>query len=429
MSLGNNSVNPPAAVPGELFAVKGAHSADPLAFIKGNLREPTPQVAPSQEIKPEPVAIPIPKVEVAPAPEVVVEGVEDFSPVEPEAKQEPLTPEEEFPELAADTMPDADRNWGILKSALKEKKAALKEVSEQKAQLEAELQDYKVGKKMPDHLQAKEEEISQLRRYQKIVDLKASPEYQEAHVKPLKEVRSKVDHLLTTEYGFPKEELAELRSMDFKSQNAWLERELDAVGALQIRDLLDKEKQIVGGMQQAEKEPEQEFERLMQEGARAREVRQAQQKSAIKETFRDGWARSLLKIRQEGKFPELTPKESDSQYNKNIVDPIVRNAATEGGKFVAMLVEDGLTKLRPEVAEFISNMCLHAHSSILNATTRERAMAYADELKKNTTRINNVIRPPIGGSTGASVGEPQAREAMTADKLGGAILDKIGVRR
>lgn len=434
MSLENNSQSssPVASEPvnsTQMFRQSGTKAENPLAFIQNNLRKPVPD---SQVLTP-----PTPEAtkEEPKAPATQTAPEQDFSIPLPELEQatpqEPQVEPEEFPdqpEVEGEVVP-LQANYKKLKSAYKIKKEEFKRTAELLAQREAELAEYQTGKKLPETVQSLEEEVNTLRRFQKIVDLKSSPEYQEKHVKPLTNVRNKLEEIFT-EYQLPKETLKEVRKFaTLADQNEFISDHFDNVGALQVRQLLDAEKEVLTKMQAAEAEPGAELDRLIAEGRQAREVRRRQEKESVRAELRDGWNRSLSKIKEEGVFLELIPRVNDSKYNETIVRPIIKSASAEASKFVEMLFEDGLQKLRPEAAEFIANMTLYGHSSGVNATTRQRALEHAKSLEENTTRRNAIARPFIGNSTGAQAAPSQPREMMTPDKLGGAILNSIASKK
>lgn len=429
------------SVDGPLFKKSAVEAGSLKDFITANLRTPpaaaTPETTPVIT-KPEPAApvaeAPAPAAPVAAAAtKETVETAGEFVPEVPEsstsveASGQELSVEEEFPDLDPKT-PTVEVNFKKLRSNYKAEKEAHKKAQEALAAREAELEEYRTGKKLPDTVHAQEEELTQLRSYKKIVDLKATPEYQEKYVSPLKEVGTTLKTIFT-DYDIPEEVLDEARSLTNEAQlNRFVSDHFDSTGALEVKALLKKEKEITRSMQEAEKEPQSALDKLLQESNRAREARRAQEKQAIKSTFSDTWAKSIQKIREEGQFSELIHKPGNTEYNTKVVDPIIRGAATEAGKLLAMLVEDGLTKLRPEVGEYLSRMSLLGHSSAINAVTRERAMSAVRELEKNTERVNSIARPAIGMSTGATATPPAARERLTPETAAKKIAESLGKR-
>lgn len=416
---------------GNLFSVKGAQSADPLAFIRNNLKSPPPSVANNAPQPPTPEPSPV-AAEPAPEPELKSGQPSGEGERTPEPQFDlPIEDDESAETAPADSEVDdpAQLNFKNLRTKFKAEKIEHQKTKELLESVTKELEEYREGKKVPETLQTQEEELTRLRRYEKIVNIKTSPEYQEKYVKPLTETATKLKEVFA-EYELPEETLSQLRGMKtLAQQNEFISEHFDNVGALQVRNLLDAEKEVVGRMQAAEAEPDAELERLIAEGNRAREVRRKAERESIQAELTSGWQRSLDKIKKDGIFVELIHKANDSAYNQNVVNPILKGASQEASKLIAMLFEDGLSKLRPEVAEYIANMSLLGHSSAINATSRQRAVEYAKTLEKNQERVNLIQRPRIGGSTGV-VGAPEKpRETLTPDKVGGAILGKLGLSK
>lgn len=421
---GNGAVSTPVNM-NSMFKVPGTEVSKPTDFIRANVGggviRPPAEVPPVQAEAPatDPVAAPE-------APAAAPGGGEpDFAlpvetPAEPQAEQQVAgEEEEEIPENPAEV------NFKKLRATYKETKDNLKKLQGDLQAATEELEEFRTGKKLPPVLEDKEKEIASLRQYQKIVDLKTSPEYQEKYVAPLTTTSNKLEELFA-EYNIPKQALDKVRTLkSVREQNEFLSDHFDQTGAIEVKGLLEKERGLVTAMKEADKEPVKVLEALIQEGENARLVKTRQQREAIQSTFRDSWAKALGGIKEEGVFKELIFRPDDTNFNKTIVEPLLKNASTEASKLMTMLVEDGLTKLRPEVAAFINRMSLLAHSSAVSAATREKALSYAKELEKNSTRQNLVARPNIGGSTGA-VGGQGPRERLTPDSMAKKLSAGLG---
>lgn len=422
------SPQPGLSTESNLFKVSGAQSASPLDFIKNNLRQPVPasQVltpeAPPTEVKP----VEAPSVEeIAPT----VEGAEDKK-VEAPAPKKGEEPEEFGDEEVGEgqELTPQQQRFKTLRTKYKAEKEASKKALERAAELELELTAYKTGQALPDTLQEKENEIATLRKYEQIVNFKASPEYVDNYVKPLETVSSELETVFT-DYGIPKEVLEETEKLgSVAKQNQFLSEHFDPTGAMQVRALLDKKKGLMGNLQAAEKEPMKALERIRMEGEAARLEAEKQSRMVIQSQLRDSWADSIKEIQEQGVFKELIRRPNDTKFNETVVNPLYSSAAAEAGKFISMLVEGGLKTLSPEVAKFISRMSLLAHSSALNAATREAmSKAYA-ELEENTKRFNSVIRPQIGMNNGAPT--PQApREALTPQTMASKLVSQVQGQR
>ena len=412
MTLPNNSALPPAANPPQhvqadprqLFKSTGAMS--PLDFVKQNTEKLTQ--------------------------EKIEQGVSSYltqpqAPVEPQVEQAviPEAPVESFVEVPGEVVAQPDvaeipeegegvelkDNFKKVKTFFKAEKEEHKKTKEQLAARDAELEDYKKGVKLPDTVMEQEAELAKLRQIQKTVDLKSSPEYHEAFVEPLTQVTAKQDEILK-QYEIPKAELEKAKSQGVKALNQFLSENFDPAAIVELKGLFDTEKKLVTGMNEAHANADTAYAKLIDQSKQARATRMKGEREVIKSVINESWGKTLEEIKQQGQFVELIHRPKDTQYNETIVNPTIRAAAAETSKLMAMLVEDGLTRVRPEVAQFISKMSLLAHSSAINAVTRERAMGYANELKKNTTRTNQRVRPTMGGSqipTAAAPAEQRPR--------------------
>lgn len=418
MSLESNSPSASAssdtapsvqADPRQLFKSTGAES--PLDFIKKNseaiLRKP--EVAKVEAPKAE---VSLPTVEVKTEPSKV-EVKSEFNPLS-EEEQKVTSPVVED-DLEENKNP-LEVNIKKIRDNLKSERQARKAKEEEALRFQTELEEYKTGKKLPDTLQNQENEIARLKIYEKVHGLKTSPEYHEKYVSPINQVRGEQDMLLE-EYEIPKEVFNQIRGLKLKEQNQFLSENFDTTAQIKMRSLLDNEGKLYREMEEANKEPELALNRLLQEAETAKAMRVKNQREGIQHSFRESWGRTLTGIKEQGQFEELIHRPNDTDYNSRVVNPIIQGAATEAGKLMTMLVEDGLTKIRPEVGEFISKMTLLAHSSALNAHTREVALKHARELEKNQNRVNNILRPSIGGSS-VNVGTgSQERVPYTAESM------------
>jgi hypothetical protein len=418
---GTTSIQP--QMPKPMFPVKGTEATSPLDYVTRNLAakaEAVPAPAEPRIEVPPVITEPAHPAETPPA-----EGEGDFSPQVPEPptkEAEQAVAADEVDEEGSET--PAETNFKKLRTNLKTLKEEAKTTKEQLAAAEAELEKYKTGEKLPDALQEKEAEIASLRQYQKIVDLKVSPEYQEKYAKPLTEAGNKLEQIFA-EYKLNKEDLSKARSLtSAKERNEFLSEHFDPTGAIEVKGLLEKEHGLAQSAKELEKEPAKALESLIRDSQQVVAVKRRQEREAMNHVLRDTWAESLSKIKEEGVFKELIYKEGDKKYNDTIVKPILESASAEAGKFVRMLFDGGLRELKPEVAKFISRMCLLGHSSAINATTRQRALEHLQELEKNTTRTNAIIRPHIGASGNAPQGQP-AREPMTPATMAKQLTAKI----
>jgi len=142
--------------------------------------------------------------------------------------------------------------------------------------------------------------------------------------------------------------------------------------------------------------------------------------------------KSLTKIRQDQKIPELVLRDGDEEYNNKIVRPILTQAATEYGKIITMLANKGLEELAPEEADYFANMTLLAHASAVAVTTREAALKRADQMEGAIKIGNGYFRPQIGGGSPSIAGSSNKSEAPKptledgVNSVLGSVLQKRG---
>ena len=80
----------------------------------------------------------------------------------------------------------------------------------------------------------------------------------------------------------------------------------------------------------------------------------------------------------------------------------MRKAASEYGKIVTMLAENGLEHLPKDLAKALARMVQLAHASAIAIETRAAAERELNEISENNTRNTRYIRPSIGGGVGSN---------------------------
>lgn len=318
-------------------------------------------------------------------------------------------------------------NFKKLREVVKETKKSLQEKEELLAKTNSELEKFRTGEVVPETLQKQQARIAELERFEKIVSLKTSPEYQEKYIKPLKSITERLD-VLAADYKIPPEMLKSAISIKNQAElNGFLSENFDNVGAMEAKQLITQARDLQNSAQVAENEPSAALQNLIEEGQRADTVRKAQQRNAIAEQSKSAWMDSLINIKKEGKILELIPKDGDSEYNDKYVNPILQAASSEYGKLVTMLAENGLTQLPKDVAYALSRLTQLAHASALSIESRKISMNEAQTLKDNVKRSTRYERPQIGGGFGKGGDAPPAAPSgvrAAADQL----LAQIGAK-
>jgi hypothetical protein len=153
-----------------------------------------------------------------------------------------------------------------------------------------------------------------------------------------------------------------------------------------------------------EKEPVRALEGLKAEYKAVQETRMAQRKQAIASTSRNAWISQLHRIRAEGKAKELIMVEGNTDHNEKVVRPVLTQAATEYGKLVNILAEDGLEVLSEKAANALAASVLLAHASAVSL---------------HTQRTAGFTRPAIGTSgTETNAGRPAIADTPKAAAQG-----------
>ena len=316
-------------------------------------------------------------------------------------------------------------NLKRLRASNKETVKKLKEVEEVKVKLEKDLEDYKKGNTIPEKIQEYEDKITELSYWQKLHNFKASDEYQEKYQTPLTEARNKLNEI-AADYKIPQEVMDEALNYSTGSElNNFLSEHFDAVGALEVKELIKGMKGTQALALEAEKQPLEALTRLQEENQAAKQVQDQQRKQVIATRSKGAWTSALTKIQAGGKVPELVYSSSDSEHNDNVVKPILTAASVEYGKMVRMLAEAGLKDLSPELAEALANSVLWGHASAVSVTQREEAVRYAEDLHSTLNRTAKFDRPAIGAPRRSqSNGAAPTNELMTPAKAAEALLNQ-----
>lgn len=346
-------------------------------------------------------------------------------------KQVTTTDSEEADELDEITNPGAE-HFKKLRTSHSELKKSAADLKRERDELAEKVKKYDTGEIVPDVLQAKDEEITRLSKFEKLVNLKSSKEYQEKFIAPIQETKIKLKEIFA-EYGVPAEELDSVVNKALNTDNRvelnrFLQEHLgnDELGAIETKALVVKAKEIQLAASNAEKEPAKMLEDLQKENEAVMQIRDTNRKNQIVGVAKSSWLESLDEIRSEGRLVELIHKEDDPEFNAAYPDQLLPQAAKEYGKIVTELGKRGLTELDKPLAKALSKMVLMAHSSAVAVETRNRAMEGIEELTNNLTRQHTMLRPPIGGGVPrAANGTPMTVKPLTAEQEARNILNSV----
>lgn len=404
-------------------------ASNPLDFVlkatsqSVTVPEPKPVETPKpvEEPKPEPkaeapIADPVPNFD---------ESVE----LKPDDKQEEPAAEEDD----IDSIPDdpVKENYLKLKAKAKTAKQEAKELKTKYEEATQELEKYRKGEVVPEVLQNLENRVAELSKWEKLYNLKSSPEYMERFVQPLEDASTRLKTLFK-EYGADDQQVQAALNHVLKLENKadlnkFLSANFDALGATEAKELVSTIKQLEANAAEAEKEPMQAIERLQAESAQIKAAQEMQRVEKIKGVAKESWFEALVDIRNEGKITELIRQESNPEFNKKFVDPILTQSANEYGKLITELGKQGVKDLPKNLAKGLAQMVLRATAQAVAFEARDAALEYANSLKSTASRVDQLFRPPVGGGAGRAAPPPAPKEvtpASAADTLVNSILQK-----
>ena len=404
-----------------MTTLKDAES--PLDFIRSNLKGPLPpevaalpaQLVAEEDKKREQPVSPVP------------EAKKEASPYPFEAKPEPKKEEPAQPTPEAQPTDDKEENFKNLRKKVSETVTTLKEKEKTVEELQTKIKKYETGEELPEVLKAKEARIAELERYERLHALKTSPAYKEQFIKPLTGIKDRLN-AIAKDYEIPEEIMG--RALELKNRkdlNGFLSENFDEVGALEVKQLITQAQELETKAKEAETEPAKAIVQLEENYKVAREAKRAKDNEVIVNVSKDAWVDSLIKIKEEGKIPELIYREGDTEHNKTYVEPILQAASAEYGKIIRMLAENGLETLPKDVAFALARMVHLAHASGIALQARTMAEQAARELQQNVTRTTRYERPAIGSSGGS--GQASAPTPKSPSEAADMLINQVMARR
>lgn len=416
-------------VPGETAAPSPAPTA-PEAHDPLNQRSVSTPVALTDSSRPRPKTVDDlfkPRLEV---PET---SLAQEPPAAAEPQTEPVQAEPAAPDAEDEGQADSDLifedadgkkklDWKKLRTREREARKAVEEKETLITTLNEKVKKYESGETIPEPLQRLTDRVNQLEKYEKIVSFKTSPEYVEKYGKPIEESVNRLEQL-AADYEVPMSEIQKAIGTENEAQlNRMLSDNFDPVGALEVKQLVTKVRDVSKAAIQAEQDPVAAMEQLRQENARVSQVKERQKLEAISGKSKDAWNRTLNQIKAEGKLHQLILKEGDSEHNKNYAEPILQKASGEYVKLLKGLVANGLQSLPDELADALAKMVQYSQALAIEAPARVAAEQFADELLENTRRTNSHVRPTVGARfSGPGAGAGGA--PRTAEQAGQSLID------
>lgn len=378
--------------------------------------QPEP-VKPRLEVKP-----PEPVEEKLPLPNIFEEKTPPI--ITPPAEPEP--DDDEFPDANLDAASDkAKDHFKKLKSNYRKTKEELTTERTRADTVSQELEGYKTGQKFPDEIVKLNNRISQLEPFEKIVNLKLSPAYQEQLVKPVTEAEDQLSQI-GADYNIPKSTMLQISKITNRAeQNRVLSQYFDDVGALEIKGILNTIQDLRGKMVAAEKEPEEQMAVLQQQFEERKTVERSERFDTFKAVASQEFRGSLDRIKTEGKAHELILKPNDPEFNRRFVTPVQDEAAAQYGRLITALGEAGLEKLPPELAKGLSEMVLRSIAHGIAVEARSYAEKNLREVRENSERQTPILRPRIGSGTGSQPSGDAGTVPMSAKDAASQSLQTV----
>lgn len=348
-----------------------------------------------------------------------------------EPTKEAETATEEEPELQLN---DKETNLRKIGAAHSELKKAHKTLKTTHAQILKDLEDaqkkvkaYETGEAIPEVINQKEQEISELSRYKKLHNLKGSKEYQEAVTQPLESHRNRLK-AYAEEYGIPEDVLVNASSLAPRDQNEFLSNHFDSIAGTEVKSIFGNIRALSHKAQEMEAEPAKALQALQEESKRINEVKKIETRNKVFGQAKDSWAESIFNIQERGEIDELLLKENDEDHNNRFTRPLRTAAANEYTKIMKEVVksmESG--EVSKNLTDALSNMTLLAMGSATAIEARKHYKKQAVETESAMERLNKLIRPSIGNNTNFSPTTSNNTKAQpkSVDDHATALIDSV----
>jgi hypothetical protein len=323
--------------------------------------------------------------------------------VEPKKEMEIDVPVEEVDQFLNANEKGLTEQTGFknIRTRLKNVSAELKTKTSELETLRKKVTDFESGLAVPEVTAAQLSRIEELEKYEKLYNLKATPAYRKKFVEPIESEKAKLQ-TLAKDYGVGEDVLnAAFRAESVADTNKILSQHFgDDVGALEAKSIIKNIKSIQNAAFEAEKEPLQTFARLEEESTRIMEEQRARANESIVYMSKDAWSDSLVHLREDKRFPELSYREGDTEHNEKFVRPILTKAGQEFGKIVKTLAQHGLTEMPKELGVAIARMTQLSHQAGVLAHQREQLANRVAELEGLLHLKNGVNRPGVNSTAG-----------------------------
>lgn len=397
-------------------------------IVPDNVKLPTP---------PPPAGVP-PVVESKPA-EAPVSGDYDLNPPQPEETKETVEPKKEA--TPADFVPEdptdeidalfdpkdpAGANFKKLRTKLKSLNSEHKKNVEELSTLRKKVTDYESGIEVPEVTKGQLKRIQELEVYEKLYNFKGSAVYQEKFAKPIQEDQEKLA-LIAKEHNVSTDVVnaAILADTTVKENQIISEHFKDDLSRLEVKSLIKSLKKTQDAALEAEKEPAKSLARMQQENDAILAEKRSKANEGIVYASKGAWTESLVELRKDSRFPEITFREGDSEHNERFVKPILTKAAQEYGRIVRTLAQHGLTELPVDVAMALARMTQLAHQSAAIGYDRDQKSARVHELETLMRQKGMIHRPGVNSTAGSNTAPVTPTTAVGPENAGRKVLSRV----
>lgn len=321
------------------------------------------------------------------------------------------------------------QNFINLRTKLKAKNKEWKSLKEEAETLKKKVTEFETGVAIPEIVEKQNERLAYLEKFEHLYNFEGSPYAQETFIKPLTEEHGKLEELAKGYTNVTPEVLAKIKNAETEAErNKLLINAFgDEVGAFEAKTIIRNIQKIKGEFEKAKNDPSKSLAKYQAENDRILAERRSKANEGIIHGAKTGWSESLLHLREDNRFPEITYREGDTEHNDNYVRPILTKASQEYGRFVRTLAENGLEQLPKEESVALARAFQLAHQAAVVAVERDRLAKENTELRQLIQKRTHLNRPSINGggdSTGSRPSVP-GRVGVGPENAGRNVLARV----
>jgi arsenate reductase-like glutaredoxin family protein len=371
-------------------------------------KEPEPQPDAPQAAPPVIAIIEPPEPEITPDFGTETELEDEPPPEEPNVAQELLDAMRE--EKGEKKGKSPELNMAEMRKIKNELSSQVDTLTQELETTKRQLESYTNGEVVPEVLQQKDAEIQELSRYRDLHNLKLSPEFKAKYIDPIKRMNAEATQF-AKDAGFDPRVLdMAYNAPNKKEMQNILTKHMDAVSALEARQMLDSIRDLSAQAVAAEQEPAQALETMRQDAIRQEELQTAERIKTVQRTTKDSWAAAIKELRDSTTYPEIT-LQNNAEHDLKVVQPILTTASQELGKLVVELTKHGLKELPPHIGKVLAKTFTLAHTAAVMAESRAQHYQRAEQAVAGAKRISSMVRPQIGARTSMPAPAPRATKA------------------